>query len=130
MRELPSCFGEKGVQGVNVADSSSSSTARASQNAVTHISEPEPLEVLYLAVVFNKEMVFFLGDLKKEACKKIDNDYDFAHSSAVFIAKREHIFGKKFCGAKTQFCDKGKIHDVTIECDTVGLNDPSLCDSN
>ncbi|KAK7393527.1 hypothetical protein VNO78_22085 [Psophocarpus tetragonolobus] len=198
MREFPSCFGENGVQ---VADSSSSSTTRAAQNVVTCVyqcnlrgrsclitvswtktlmgqgltvgiddlgnhclckveikpwvfskrkgsknlevqsgkvdifwdlscakfgSGPEPLEGFYLAVVFNKEMILLLGDLKKEACKKIDSDCALSHCGAVFIAKREHIFGKKFYGAKAQFGDKGQVHDVTIECDTGGLNDPSL----
>jgi len=89
-------------------------------------SGPEPLEGFYLAVVFNKELVLLLGDLKKEACKKIDSDCAFSHGGTVFVAKREHIFGKKFYGAKAQFCDKGQVHDVTIECDTVGFNDPSL----
>ncbi|XP_061346457.1 uncharacterized protein LOC133292098 [Gastrolobium bilobum] len=198
MREFPSCFGENGVQ---VADSSSSSTTRAAQNVVTCVyqcklrgrsclitvswtktlmgqglsvgiddldnhclckveikpwlfskrkgsknlevqygkidifwdlscakfgSGPEPLEGFYLAVVFNHEMVLLLGDLKNEACKKIDSDCAYAHSGAIFIAKREHIFGKKFYGAKAQFCDKGQVHDVKIECDTVGLKDPCL----
>ncbi|TKY52632.1 kinesin KP [Spatholobus suberectus] len=198
MREFPSCFGENGVQ---VADSSSSSTTRAAQNVVTCVyqcklrgrsclitvswtktlmgqglsvgiddlgnhclckveikpwlfskrkgsrnleiqsgkidifwdlscakfgSGPEPLEGFYLAVVFNKEVVLLLGDLKKEARKKIDSDCAFAHCGAFFVAKREHIFGKKFYGAKAQFCDKGQVHDVTIECDTVRLTDPSL----
>ena len=89
-------------------------------------SGPEPLEGFYLVVVFNQEMVLLLGDLTKEACKKIDSDYACAHSEAVFIAKREHIFGKKFYGAKAQFYDKGQVHDVRIECDTLGLNDPCL----
>ncbi|KAJ1405166.1 hypothetical protein SESBI_26108 [Sesbania bispinosa] len=198
MREFPSCFGENGVQ---VADSSSSSITRAAQNAVTCVyqcksrgssclitvswtktlmgqglsvaiddlinhclckveikpwlfskrkgsknlevqsgkidifwdlscakfgSGPEPLEGFYLAVVFNKEMVLLLGDLKQEACKKIASDCVYAHSGTFFIAKREHIFGNKFYGAKAQFCDKGQVHDLTIECDTVGLNDPCL----
>ncbi|KAF3436284.1 hypothetical protein FNV43_RR23376 [Rhamnella rubrinervis] len=86
---------------------------------------PEPLEGFYLAVMFNQEVILLLGDLKKEAYKKIEL-LDPVRSNAIFIAKREHIFGKKFYGAKTQFCDKGQIHDVVIECDTVGLNDPSL----
>lgn len=202
MKEFPSCFGENGVQ---VADSSSSSsTTRGAQNAVTCIyqcklrgrsclitvswtknlmgqglsvgidelgkhclckvdikpwlfskrkgskslevessridilwdlscarfgSGPEPLEGFYLAILFNQEMVLLLGDLKKEACKKIDNSDHYvvnAHSDAIFIAKREHIFGKKFYGAKAQFCNKGQVHDVRIECDTLGLKDPCL----
>ncbi|KAE9611484.1 hypothetical protein Lalb_Chr06g0162951 [Lupinus albus] len=87
-------------------------------------SSPEPLEGFYLAVMFNQDIVLLLGDLKKEACKKIDSDT--ASYAAIFIAKREHIFGKKFYGAKAQFCDKGQVHGVTIECDTVELNDPCL----
>jgi hypothetical protein len=48
------------------------------------------------------------------------------HTNAIFIARREHIFGKKFYAAKAQFCDKGQMHDVTIECDTIDLKDPCL----
>lgn len=88
---------------------------------------PEPLEGFYLAVIFNGEMILLLGDLKREAYKKIDNDAERVRcSNSIFVAKREHIFGKKFYVAKAQFCDKGQTHDVAIECDTVGLNDPSL----
>lgn len=198
MRDFPSCFGENGVQ---VADSSSSSAAKAAQNVVTCLYQcklrgrsclititwtknlmgqglsvgiddlsnqclckvdikpwlfskrkgsknlevdsskieifwdltnakfgagPEPFEGFYLAVVFNQEMVLLLGDLIKEAYRKIEADP--LHSiDATFVAKREHIFGKKFYGAKAQFCDKGQMHDITIECDTtVGLHDPCL----
>ncbi|KAK9035469.1 hypothetical protein V6N11_077509 [Hibiscus sabdariffa] len=192
MRDFPSCFGENGVQ---VADSSSSSAAKASQNLVTCVyqcklqarsclitvtwtknlmgqglgvsiddlckvdikpglfskrkgsknldvdsgkvdicwdlsnarfgSGPEPVEGFYLAVAFDQEMVLLLGDLKKEAYKKsgIKTPLD---SDAVFIARREHIFGKKLYGAKAQFCDKGLIHDIVIECNTVDLKDPHL----
>ncbi|KAL5059594.1 hypothetical protein RYX36_031198 [Vicia faba] len=93
-------------------------------------SGPEPLEGYYLVVLFNKKMVLLLGDLKKEACKKIDYDNNVSayNSDAVFIAKREHVFGKRFYSAKAQFCDKGKIHDVRIECDNVigSTDDPCL----
>ncbi|KAJ9171975.1 hypothetical protein P3X46_015268 [Hevea brasiliensis] len=196
MRDLPSCFGESGVQ---VADSLSSNTAKAEQNLVTCVyqcklrgrsclitvtwsknlmsqglsvvidystyhclckvdiktwlfskrkgcknlrvdsskidiywylsnakfgSGPEPSEGFYLAIAFNQEMVLLLGDMKKEAYKKIDNAS--VNSHVIFIAKKEHIFGKKFHGAKAQFCDKGQMHNVTIECDTVDLKDPCL----
>ncbi|XP_007050577.2 PREDICTED: uncharacterized protein LOC18613332 [Theobroma cacao] len=88
-------------------------------------SGPEPVEGFYLAVAFDQEMMLLLGDLKKEAYKKIDTSAP-VNSDAIFIAKREHIFGKKFYGAKAQFCDKGQMHDVIIECDTVDLKDPCL----
>lgn len=87
-------------------------------------SGPEPQEGFYLAVAFNQELVLLLGDLQKEVYKKIDPRP--VASTAVFVAKTEHIFGKKLYGAKAQFCDKGQIHDVAIECDTGAINDPSL----
>ncbi|KAK8614658.1 hypothetical protein V6N13_068455 [Hibiscus sabdariffa] len=198
MRDFPSCFGENGVQ---VADSSSSSSAaKAAQNSVTCVyqcrlhgrvclisvtwtknlmgqglsvvindsanhclfkadikpwlfskrkgskhlevdrgkidicwdlsnarfgSGPEPVEGYYLAVAFEQEMVLFLGDLKKEAIKKVDTGVD-SDPGAIFIAKREHIVGKRLYGVKTRFCDKGRTHDMVIECDTVDLKDPCL----
>lgn len=196
MRDFPSCFGENGIQ---VADSSSSSTSKNAQNLVTCVYQcklrgrlclitvtwtknlmgqglsigiddsakqclckvdikpwlfskrkgsknlevdsskiemywdltnakfgagPEPLEGFYLAVMFNGEMILLLGDLKREAYRKIDSEP--GRSNAILISKREHIFGKKFYVAKAQFSDKGQTHDVAIECDTIGLNDPSL----
>ncbi|KAJ7977376.1 Plant protein of unknown function (DUF868) [Quillaja saponaria] len=87
-------------------------------------SGPEPLEGFYLAVVFNQETILLLGDLRREAYKKIDSNH--VRSNAIFIAKREHIFGKKFYSTKAQFCDKGQKHDITIECDTLALKDPCL----
>ncbi|KAJ4831214.1 hypothetical protein Tsubulata_042546 [Turnera subulata] len=196
MRDFPSCFGESGVQ---VADSSSSSTTKAAQNLVTCVYQcklrgrscvititwsknlmgqgfgvaiddstnqclckvdikpwlfskrkgcknleadskkiviywdvsgakfgagPEPLEGFYLAIVVDQDVLLLLGDMKKEAYKKIENAP--GHCNAIFIARREHIFGKKFYGAKAQFCDKGLMHDVSIECDTLDVKDPSL----
>ncbi|KAE8660654.1 NAC domain-containing protein 68-like [Hibiscus syriacus] len=177
MRDFPSCFGENGVQ---VADSSSSSSAaKASQNFVTCVYQcrlhrrlclitvtwtknlmgqglsividdstnhclckvdikpwlftkrkgsknlevdcgkidicwdlsnarfgagPEPIEGYFLAVAFEQEMVFLLGDLKKEAIKKV------------------------YAGGARLDSDTaaGRTHDVTIECDTVDLKDPCL----
>lgn len=87
-------------------------------------SGPEPLQGFYLAVVFNQELILLLGDLENEVYKKID--VASAASRAILIAKREHIFGKKYYAAKAQFYDKGLVHDIKIECDTVGINDPSL----
>ncbi|KAJ8899435.1 hypothetical protein K2173_018409 [Erythroxylum novogranatense] len=87
-------------------------------------SGPEPLEGFYLAIAFNQQMGLLLGDMKKEAYKKID--VLPMRSGAILISKREHIYGKKCFGAKAQFCDKGQMHDIIIECDTVDLKDPCL----
>ncbi|KAG6700718.1 hypothetical protein I3842_08G126200 [Carya illinoinensis] len=196
IRDFPSCFGENGVQ---VADSSSSSTSKAAQNLVTCVYQcclrgrsclitvtwsknimgqclgigiddssnqclckvdikpwffskrrvsknleaysckidifwdlsaakfgpgPEPLEGFYVAFVVDRQMVLLLGDLRKEAFKKTNASP--VPSNAVFIAKREHIYGKKVFSTKAQFCDSGHIHDLVVECDTTSINDPCL----
>lgn len=87
-------------------------------------SGPEPLEGFYLAIVFDRQMVLLLGDLRKEALKK--TNANSVRSSAIFVAKRENIFGKRVFCSKAQFCDNGPMHELMIECDTVGINDPSL----
>ena len=87
-------------------------------------SGPEPLEGYYLALMCKGEMVLVIGDLRKEAFKKTNAAP--ALSSPLFVSKREHLFGKRICGTKAQFCDKGQIHDLKIECDTNGIDDPCL----
>lgn len=87
-------------------------------------SGPEPIDGFYLAVVLNQELVLLLGDLEKEVYKKIGAAH--VACNAVFMSKKEHIFGKKLYYAKAQFCGKGQIHDIIIECDTVGSYDPCL----
>lgn len=84
----------------------------------------EPLEGFYLAIVCDKQIILLLGDMKKEALKKTNATP--APSAAVFIAKREYVYGKKVFQTKAQFCDNGPIHDLIIECDTVCTNDPCL----
>ncbi|EOY11125.1 Uncharacterized protein TCM_026394 [Theobroma cacao] len=87
-------------------------------------SGPEPLEGFYVGVVADKQMVLLLGDMRKEAYKKTGATP--VPSTAVYVAKKEHVFGKKVFGTKAQFCDNGQIHDLIIECDTIGVNDPCL----
>ncbi|MQM10188.1 hypothetical protein Taro_043072 [Colocasia esculenta] len=87
-------------------------------------SGPEPLEGFYLAVVFDLEMVLLLGDLSKEAYRK-------THATpspfgAVFVAKKEHVFGKKVYCTSARLRDNGQVHDIAIECEAVGLKDPLL----
>lgn len=84
---------------------------------------PEPLGGFYVAVVFEKQMVLLLGDMRKEACKKSGSI--LAPSSTVFVSKREHIFGKKMFSTKVQFSDIGRVHDLLIECDSAAT-DPCL----
>lgn len=87
-------------------------------------SGPEPLEGFYVVVLFDHQTVLMLGDLSKEAQRK--TNASSSGSNAVFVAKKEHVFGKKVYCTKARFCENGKVHDVVIECETVGLKDPSL----
>ncbi|XVE62849.1 hypothetical protein DITRI_Ditri06bG0152800 [Diplodiscus trichospermus] len=87
-------------------------------------SGPEPLEGFYFGVVASKQMVLLLGDMRKEAYKKTGAAP--IPSTALFVAKKEHVFGKRVFGTKAQFCDNGQIHDMIIECDTIGVDDPCL----
>lgn len=86
-------------------------------------SGPEPLEGFYVAIVFDHEMVLLLGDMSKEAYRKTGASPP--PSNAVFVSKKEHIFGKKVYNTKAQFCDNGQIHDIVIECE-MDLKDPCL----
>lgn len=86
-------------------------------------SGPEALGGFYVGVVVDKEMVLLLGDMKKEAFKKTNASP--SSLGAVFIAKKEHVFGKRTFATKAQFSGDGKTHDLVIECDT-SLSDPCL----
>lgn len=85
---------------------------------------PEPMEGFYVAVVFDLELILLLGDMKKDAYRKTGANRPMLN--AAFVARREHIYGKKIYTAKAQFCENGQFHDVVIECDTVSLKDPCL----
>lgn len=87
-------------------------------------SGPEPSEGFYLAIVFDRQMILLLGDMKKEAFKKTSSAP--VHNGAVFVSKREHVYGKKVFFTKAQFCDNGQIHDLMMECDTISTSDPCL----
>ncbi|KAK4780239.1 hypothetical protein SAY87_016345 [Trapa incisa] len=86
---------------------------------------PEPAEGFYLAVAIQRELVLLVGDMKKEACRKLNSEASIC--SSVLVVRRENIFGKKSYGTKAQFSDRGRTHDVAIECDTGELiSDPCL----
>nr|XP_043622922.1 uncharacterized protein LOC122594544 [Erigeron canadensis] len=87
-------------------------------------SSPEPLEAYYFAIAINQEIVLLLGDMEKEVHKKIDVTSKVPN--VVFVSKRAHISGKKAYSTRAQFCGNGQIHDILIECDTLGTNDSYL----
>ncbi|KAM7279943.1 hypothetical protein ACFE04_007077 [Oxalis oulophora] len=88
------------------------------------VSGPEPYEGFYVCIVVEKQMVLLLGDMRKEAFKKTNAVP--ARSNSAFIAKREHVFGKKTFVTKAQFSDNGPVHDLVIDCDTITAHEPCL----
>lgn len=84
---------------------------------------PEPLGGFHLAVMFAGEPVLILGDERK---RTENNNNNNNANAAVFVAKREHVFGKRSYATRAQFCDRGRAHEVAIECDTGGSGEPGL----
>lgn len=87
-------------------------------------SSPQPQEGFYLTFLFDNKIVLLLGDMVKEAQRKTSGVY--AKCNAVFVSKKEHVFGKRVHCTKARFKEGGGIHDVEIECDVVGVEDPVL----
>ncbi|XP_010550936.1 PREDICTED: uncharacterized protein LOC104821683 [Tarenaya hassleriana] len=90
-------------------------------------SGSEPLGGFYVGVAVDKETVLLLGDMNKEASKKMKMNPTVTPSSpnASLIAKKEHVFGKRAFATKAPFSGDGKRHDLVIECDT-SVSDPCL----
>lgn len=76
--------------------------------------ETEPSSEYYVAVVCNEEVVLLLGDLKKDAYRK--TGCRPALIDPILVSKKEHIFGKKKFSTKAKFYEKGRFHDISIEC--------------
>ncbi|KVH88109.1 uncharacterized protein LOC112502575 [Cynara cardunculus var. scolymus] len=90
-------------------------------------STPEPIQGFYLGLAFKGQIVLLIGDLTKQILKKTGSIPIASQSfSNSLVLKREHIFGNKVYATKAQFKDNGVIHDLRIECDTVGSNNPRL----
>ncbi|KAL5998207.1 hypothetical protein ACLOJK_009145 [Asimina triloba] len=84
--------------------------------AVKFGREPEPHSDYYVAVVCEEEVVLLLGDLKKEAFRRTGSRPSLIDAS--LISRKEHIFGKKKFSTRAKFHDKGKQHEISIECTT------------
>ncbi|KAF7806024.1 putative protein phosphatase 2c [Senna tora] len=80
--------------------------------------ETEPTSEYYVAVVCDEEVVLLLGDLKNEAYKR--TGCRPALIDPILVSKREHIFGKKKFCTRAKFHEKGRCHEISIECKNRG----------
>ncbi|CAK9140764.1 unnamed protein product [Ilex paraguariensis] len=76
--------------------------------------ETEPSSEYYVAVVSDEEVVLLLGDLKKDAYRK--TRCRPALIDPLLVSRREHIFGKKKYSTRVKFHEKGRFHEISIEC--------------
>lgn len=83
--------------------------------------ETEPTSEYYVAVVCDDEVVLLLGDLKKDAYRKTGCRPSLI--DPILVSKKEHIYGKKKFSTRTKFQDKGKCHEISIECKNRGNGD-------
>ncbi|KHN10445.1 hypothetical protein glysoja_030881 [Glycine soja] len=82
--------------------------------------ETEPTSEYYVAVVCDEEVVLLLGDLKKEAYRR--TGCRPALIDPILVSKKEHIFGKKKFSTRAKFHEKGRWHEISIECKNKGNN--------
>ncbi|XAR50248.1 hypothetical protein NMG60_11004521 [Bertholletia excelsa] len=80
--------------------------------------ETEPSSDYYVAVVCGDEVVLLIGDMKKDAYRK--TGCRPALIDPILVARREHVFGKKKFLTKVKFHQKGKLHEISIECKNRG----------
>ncbi|KAI4343698.1 hypothetical protein L6164_011016 [Bauhinia variegata] len=80
--------------------------------------ETEPSSEYYVAVVCDEEVVLLLGDLKKDAYRR--TGCRPALIDPILVSKKEHIFGKKKFSTRAKFHEKGRWHEISIECKNKG----------
>ncbi|KAG9446778.1 hypothetical protein H6P81_012906 [Aristolochia fimbriata] len=93
--------------------------------------DPEPVSDYYVAMVCEAEVALLLGDLKKEAYRKTGARPSLI--DAILLSKKEHIFGKKKFSTRARFQERGKLHEISIECSNSSnngggaeVNDPEM----
>lgn len=82
--------------------------------------ETEPSSEYYVAVVCDQEVVLLVGDLKKDAFRK--TGCRPALIDPILVSRREHIFGKKKFSTRVKFHQKGRFHEISIECKNKCIN--------
>lgn len=84
--------------------------------------EPEPVSDYYVAVVSDEEVVLLLGNQNKEAFRRTGSRPSLSLRDAAMVCKKEHVFSKKRFLTRARFHEKGKLHDISIECSSSNLS--------
>ncbi|MCO5591852.1 hypothetical protein L7F22_045845 [Adiantum nelumboides] len=84
---------------------------------------PEPCESFYVVIACNNEVILMLGDMCKEALKKVNAQVP--PSDVTLLSRKEHVYGKQLYTTKAQLSERGRAHDIAIECDVTAKKDAS-----
>lgn len=76
--------------------------------------EVEPQSDYYVAIVCDDEVVLVIGDMKKDAFRRTGCRPSLM--DPVLVSRKEHVFGKKKFSTKVKFHEKGKCHEISVEC--------------
>lgn len=76
--------------------------------------ETEPSSEYYVAFICDEEVVLLLGDLKKDAYRK--TGCRPALIDPILVSRKEHMFGKKKFLTRIKFHEKGRFHNISVEC--------------
>ncbi|XP_027168868.1 uncharacterized protein LOC113768632 [Coffea eugenioides] len=82
----------------------------------------------FLVEVYDEEVVLLIGDLKKDAYRK--TGCRPALIDPLLVSRKEHIFGKKKFFTSVKFHEKGRIHEIAIECKSRSNNSGNLSNAN
>ena len=76
---------------------------------------PEPLEGYFLTISCEHEVLLLLGDMHREALKKMPIE-EITLIEATLVSRKEHVFGNQIYTTRAQFVENGQTHEIVIEC--------------
>ncbi|CAL0305119.1 unnamed protein product [Lupinus luteus] len=76
--------------------------------------ETEPIGKYYVAVVCDQKIVLLVGNLFNEARRRIR--FKPGLIEPIFVAKKEHKLWKKKFSTIAKFHEKGRFHEISVEC--------------
>ncbi|TKY57435.1 kinesin heavy chain [Spatholobus suberectus] len=87
-------------------------------------TSPQPCSGYYVALVYKKEVLLLLGDLKKDAYDRTKSKP--SSEEATLLCKRDNVYGKKLFCTRAILEDGKTEHDVVIETSLSGPDDPEM----
>ncbi|PON64259.1 hypothetical protein PanWU01x14_125730 [Parasponia andersonii] len=88
--------------------------------------ETEPQSDYYVAIVCEEEVVFLVGDMKKDAFRKTGCRPSLI--DPILVSRKEHLLGKKKFSTRVKFHEKANFHEILIECNNSNI--PSYDDTS